>query len=232
MSWLIAALSSSVGKKLVMGITGLFLCLFLVIHLAGNLLLYVGAETYNDYAHKLHSMPEFLVTAEIFLYTAFAFHIALAISLVMQNRAARQKSYALKQTKVDDRIVNFGWTPDSTMALTGSIVLLFLIVHLSDFKFESFWDGQLDELEPFDKAKLILGDTTREVIYLIGSLVLAVHVGHGFASAFQSLGLNHPRYNSTIKLLSRLFAIVVAVGFGSFFLTFFISRVMASANVG
>ncbi|MBL8850255.1 MAG: succinate dehydrogenase, partial [Planctomycetaceae bacterium] len=80
MSWLTAALKSSVGKKCIMGGTGLFLCFFLVIHLAGNLLLYVGAESYNAYAHSLHANPALIIVAEVILYGMFAAHIYLAIT--------------------------------------------------------------------------------------------------------------------------------------------------------
>ena len=216
MSWLNAALQSSVGRKFLMGITGLFLCFFLVVHLAGNLLLYVGPEVYDEYAHKLHSNPEFLILAEILLYSAFLVHILLSISLAFTNTAAREQDYAVKRTKVPGRILNvLGMTPDNTMAVTGLVVFLFLIVHLGDFKFESSWGNALDGLEPYAKAQVILADSARVVIYVAGSLILGIHVAHGFASAFQSLGLNHPKYTPTIKSLSRAFGLIVAVGFGS-----------------
>src|SRR5690606_9736103 len=126
-SWLTAALNSSVGKKFVMGGTGLFLCVFLVIHLAGNLLLYVGAESYNHYAHTLHSNPALIAVAEVILYAAFIVHIALAVKSHFANRAARGHEYALKQTKRSDRAVNVaGMTPDTTMFVTGAVVFGFL----------------------------------------------------------------------------------------------------------
>ncbi|MFG0332154.1 MAG: succinate dehydrogenase cytochrome b subunit [Maioricimonas sp. JB049] len=220
MNWLTKALSSSVGKKFVMGGTGLFLCLFLVVHLAGNLLLYAGADAYNEYAHKLHSTPAFLVTAEVILYLAFAAHIYLAIVTTMDNRAARQTRYADKQTKVESRTLNvLGLTPDSTMFITGSVVLLFMIVHVSDFKLEWFWGTALDGLEPFQKAVVIMRDNSRKLIYGIGCLFLGVHLVHGVASAFQSLGLNHPKFNPIIKRAAVVFAVVITVGFLMFTVT-------------
>lgn len=217
MNRLFAALRSSVGKKFVMGISGLFLCLFLVIHLAGNVLLYVGADHYNEYAHKLHSMPAFLVTAEVFLYAAFLAHLYLALTTFQENRAAREHAYSEKQTKRQDRAINFyGLTPDTTMFATGAVVFAFLIVHLYDFKFDQFGSGHLEGLEPFDKAVAILSDTSRLVVYGLGSLFLGVHVSHGLASAFQSLGLRHPRSVRCIEWTSVLFGAVVALGFASF----------------
>jgi succinate dehydrogenase / fumarate reductase cytochrome b subunit len=217
LAWLAAALNSTVGRKFVMGLTGLFLCFFLVVHLSGNVLLYVGPETYNDYAHKLHGVfGEFLLISQVLLYLAFALHIWMAISLTVTNTSARSTGYAMKQTKVEGRALNmFGWTPDNTMVVTGLVVLLFLAVHLGDFKFETWWGEEFEEMEPFAKAVVILAEPSRWIIYGVGSAVLGVHVAHGLASAFQSLGLNHPKYTPTIKTASLIFGIVVAIGFGT-----------------
>ena len=217
MSWLLNALKSSVGKKFVMGGTGLFLCFFLVVHLGGNLLLYVSADAYNHYAHALHANVAFLILAEVLLYLAFAGHLLLAYATVTENLAARPIAYGHpRKTKVPGRVANVaGLTPDSTMAITGAIVLFFIIVHVADFKFEIGWNA-IESAEPFTKAKVILGSMSRKVIYLIGSLVLGVHVSHGLASAFQSLGFNHPKYTPIIKKTAMVFSLVVAVGFGSF----------------
>ena len=216
MNWLKAFLFSSIGRKYLMGATGLFLCLFLVVHLIGNLLLYAGSGIYNEYAHKLHSNPEFLVLAEIVLYAALAVHISYGICLQFVNRSARQVRYAMQQSKRQDRVLSQAVpTPDKTMFLTGLVVLLFLAVHLSDFKFEFGWDV-LESAEPAVKARLILSTLTRSLIYFVGSVVLGVHVSHGLQSSFQSLGWNHPKYTPLIRCLSWLFGVVVAIGFGSF----------------
>lgn len=218
MSWLTAALKSSVGKKCVMGGTGLFLCLFLVIHLAGNLLLYVGAESYNEYAHALHANPALIAVAEVILYAGFIAHIYLAITTNRANHEARGHEYAVKQTKRRDRTVNvFGWTPDTTMFVTGAVVLAFLLVHLNDFSWELI-GADSGEMEPYDKAAHLMGNAVRGGVYLVGCLFLGVHVAHGFQSAFQSLGLNHPQYTPLVKRVSIVFAFVVAIGFSSFVL--------------
>ncbi len=216
MSWLLNSLKSSVGKKFIMGGTGLFLCFFLVVHLAGNLLLYVSEDAYNRYAHALHSNPAFLIVAEVILYLAFAGHLYIAYATVRDNMAARPIGYGHpRKSKVPGRIIHLNeLTPDGTMAITGAIVLLFIIIHVSDFKFELGWESE--HLEPFAKAKLILSDVGRKAIYLIGSLILGVHVSHGLAAAFHSLGLNHPKYTPLLRKATTVFAIVVAVGFGSF----------------
>ena len=218
MNWLLATLRSSVGKKFVMGGTGLFLCFFLVVHLAGNFLLYAGPHAYNSYAEALHKNVPFLITAEVGLFGAMLLHIYLAFTTAAENRAARgDRGYALKQTKIPGRVINFlGLSTDTTMFITGALIFGYLIVHLSDFKFELFADDAMRAADPYSKAARVLGSTSRKVIYGIAAFVVGLHVSHGFSSAFQSLGLSHPKYTPTIKLLGKVFAVVVTIGFGSF----------------
>lgn len=216
MNSLTNALASSVGRKFVMGLTGLFLCLFLVIHLAGNLLLYVGAETYNSYAETLHKQAAFLVFSEILLYTAFILHLVIALKLTGTNLSARRNNYARKQSKREGRTIA-GWlAPETWMFWTGAVVLLFALVHISDFKFEMGFDESLASASPYDKAGVILSNSWRAGLYVAGSIMLGLHVSHGFQSAFQSLGLSHPRCNCCIRWCSAAFGWIVAVGFGSF----------------
>jgi succinate dehydrogenase / fumarate reductase cytochrome b subunit len=207
----LAALRSSLGKKYVMGLTGLFLCLFLAIHLAGNMLLYVGDGTaYNEYAHKLHSNPTLLLGAEIPLYLAIAIHLYLAFATARDNVNARGPiGYREKHTKIYHRIL--GIQPESIMFFTGAVVLIFMAIHVYDFK-----SRDKAVYEPFEWAVMTLGNMTTKLIYVVGSLFLGVHVSHGFRSAFQSLGLNHPKYNRLIDRASIAFALIVAIGFASF----------------
>jgi len=216
LNWLTTVLSTSVGRKFVMGLTGLFLCLFLVIHLAGNLLLYVGPEAYDRYAHTLHEQQAFLVFSQILLYSAFFLHLYLAFTLSTSNVMSRFKSYKTKVSKRDDRMIASVVAPEAWMFRSGAIVLLFLIVHLIDFKFEIGWAILESETSPYAKAGVILRDVWRAVIYLLGSVVLGVHVSHGFASAFQSLGVSHPKYTPCIKWCSIAFGWIIAIGFASF----------------
>lgn len=213
MSWLAAALRSSVGKKFVLGVTGLFLCLFLVIHLAGNLLLFAGQEAYNEYAHKLHDMWAFLLLSQVLLYAAFAAHIYLAFATTRENRIARAREYELKQTKkpLGDYSIVSALSAENTMFISGSIILLYLILHLADFKFGL--TGGDEAGDPYSKAKLLMSQTWRAVVYAAASLFVGHHVSHGFGSAFQSLGASHPKYNRWIRCASITFAIVIALGF-------------------
>ncbi len=210
--WLIRFITSTVGQKILMGFTGLGLCGFLVAHLSGNLLMYKGEKYYNEYAHFLHS-SELLLPAEIGLFSMIILHLILAFTTARKNTDARgTEVYAEKQTKQSPGMLLFA--PHNVMFATGLVVLLFLVVHLSDMKFEL--RNQVPEgTAPFDHAVHVLKDPISAVIYVVGSLVLGVHLAHGFQSAFRSIGFAHPKYSPFLGKLSIVFAIVISVGFAS-----------------
>lgn len=216
--WIMTLLSSSIGQKFVMGITGLLLCGFLVVHLAGNLLVYVGADAYNKYAKELHSMM-LLPVAETGLFLLLFAHIALAFKLTSDNRKARQITYHEKQSKIQEPPSIFGRTPmgrtSSWMFISGSIILIFLIMHMIDMKLHLNPTVDYKDQSPFGIIVQVLGSGLSAPIYIVGTIVLGFHLSHGFWSAFQSLGLNHPKYTPWIKKLAILFAIVIAAGFVS-----------------
>jgi succinate dehydrogenase / fumarate reductase cytochrome b subunit len=217
-SWVTRAFSSTIGKKLVMAVTGLGLCGFLVVHLAGNLLLYVGPEQYDHYADSLHAQKALLTVAEFGLLVLFVGHIWLAVTTNRENIAAREIPYAMRQSK---RPPSALVTPASSMMYaTGIAVLLFLLLHLSDFRFNEYVSKlgvrQHGGETHFARAVNILHDPLSAIVYVLGSCVLGYHVLHGFQSAFHTLGLNHPKYTPFIKCLGILFAVTVALGFGSF----------------
>lgn len=211
------ALNSSLGKKFVMGITGLLLCGFLVAHLAGNFLLYVGPQAYNEYAHALHKQAALLVVAEIGLLVLFLAHVYLAFATSQQNNRARKTDYSMKQSKIPNR--QMALRAENWMFTSGAIVLLFVLLHLADFRFE-LRNPAVATMEPYDKAVVILSDRITQVGYTVGCIILGVHLAHGVASAFQSLGLNHPRYRKAIQTFGALFAVVIALGFVSFPVTY------------
>lgn len=219
-NWFIRALSTSVGQKLVMGATGLLLCGFLTVHLAGNLLLFQGAEHYNKYAHKLHE-NELLPVAEAGLLVLFLLHIVLAFSTTRMNTRARPVGYREKQSKL---VGGLDVQPHNYMFVTGVIVLGFLLLHLSDMRLAE-WKMRLpyDEgMTPAEHALLVLKDPISATVYILGSLVLGFHLLHGFQSAFKSLGLNHPKYTPFISKLGVLFAVAIGLGFASLPVWFFI----------
>lgn len=210
-SWLTRALSSTIGRKLIMAVTGLALCGFLATHLAGNLLLYAGPQAYDAYAHALHAQKLLLPIAEVGLLLMFVGHIVLAFTTNRENSLSRPIGYEMRQSKQPPS--GFAAPASSIMFATGIVVLLFLILHLSDFRFAlRHHEGDT----PYTKAVAILHDPLSAIVYVVGSIVLGYHVLHGFQSAFQTLGINHPKYTPIIKFLSVVFAVTIALGFGSF----------------
>ncbi len=217
LGWFFRLLSSSIGQKFVMAITGLLLCGFLVVHLEGNLLLFVSAEKYNAYAHFLHSQEELLMVAETGLFALFLAHLYLAFATAWGNGKARVDQYALMQTKQPKGILST--SPSTWMFASGAIVLGFVLLHLVDMKFHCRdgieYLGEHDPNAPYANALAVLSDPISRVVYTLGVIVLGFHLSHGVSSAFQSLGLNHPKYTPLIKWGSRLFAIAIAIGFAS-----------------
>jgi succinate dehydrogenase / fumarate reductase cytochrome b subunit len=221
-SWLLRALSTSIGQKFVMGITGLLLCGFLVAHLGGNLFLFVGEEAYNHYAEALHKQEALLKVAEVGLVALFVLHIALAIITSRTNKKARATPYAVSESKQRVQVIPGGTS--SWMFATGAVVLGFLILHLVDFTWEARPDIEYSVVTdsgsqvrtPYQKARAILTNPISWPIYVIGCIALGLHLSHGFGSALQSLGLNHAHCKSMIRIASIVFAWGIGVGFVSF----------------
>ena len=203
---------SSIGKKQIMALTGLLLCGFLVAHLAGNFLIFCGAEAFNTYAYLLTS-NSFIYVAEALLGAIFLTHIALAIVLTWQNRRARGQRYYLK------RPTGRGATLSSaSMPITGVIILVFLILHLLHFKFGPSYSIVHSGVEMRDLYRLLVeyfASPLNVAWYIFAQMALGVHLSHGFSSAFQSLGFNHPRHTPRLKLIGKIFAIVIVLGFSS-----------------
>jgi succinate dehydrogenase / fumarate reductase, cytochrome b subunit len=215
LGWCFRLLSSSIGQKFVMGITGLLLCGFLVAHLAGNLLLFAGAESFNEYAHALHKQWELLAVAEIGLLVLFVAHVYLACVLSIGNARARTTYYAMKQPKVAGRIIG----ANSWMFTSGAVVLAFVILHIIDLRLGLRSDvkylAETDPNAPYANTVAVLSNPVSRLVYGVGVIILGVHLSHGFASAFQSVGLNHPKYMPLIKIIGKIFAVVIAIGFFS-----------------
>ena len=195
LGWFFRLLSSSIGQKFVMAITGLLLCGFLVVHLEGNLLLFVSAEKYNAYAHFLHSQEELLMVAETGLFALFLAHLYLAFATTWGNSQSRLDPYAMKQSKLPRG--NLATNPSAWMFASGAVVLGFVILHLIDIKFQARPDiaylNEYDSKAPYANALAVLSNPVSRVVYTLGVIVLGFHLSHGVSSAFQSLGLNHPK---------------------------------------
>ncbi len=180
--------SSSTGKKFIMAVSGLALFGFILAHLAGNLQIFLGPEALNTYSAFLRSTGDLLWVARITLIVMAVLHIWTAISLTLENRAARPQGYA-KRDYIEASYAS------RTMHFSGFIVLAYLVYHLMHFTFHSVHP----ELSSFADAKgrhdvyrMVVGSFQQPaiaIIYLIGNFLLGMHLSHGFYSMFQSLGL-------------------------------------------
>ena len=204
---------SSIGRKQLIAVTGLALCGFLVGHLSGNFLLLVSPDAFNIYGHKLVSLGVGLYVIEAGLAATFLVHLGLAMKLTMENKAARPVKYYNKANT--GRGTTF---MSATMPYTGLVLLAFLITHLMGIKFGSHYTTVVDGVEMRDLYRTTIEHFSSigyTAWYSFAMICAALHTAHGFSSAFQSLGLNHPRYFGKIKLLGVLYAIFVGVGFSA-----------------
>lgn len=204
---------NSVTKKQIMGISGLLLCGFVLSHMLGNFLLFVSPDAFNKYSYTLTSNP-LIYLAELILGLIFLSHIFMAVKLVLENKKARPVEYH-SRTK-SGRGSTFA---SSTMPISGAITLLFLVLHIINLKFGTHYDIEVGGIIMRDMYRTTVEyfqDPLHVLFYIVCVSTLGVHVSHGFWSAFQSLGLNHPKYMPKIKFASFAFGIIVAVGFSSF----------------
>jgi|UniRef100_A0A7C3WHH8 succinate dehydrogenase / fumarate reductase cytochrome b subunit len=206
MNWVVRTLSTSVGKKLLMAVTGFLMLIFLAVHLVGNLSIYRGREAFVAYAEGLHALGGVLVLAEVVLALCLLIHVTIGTVLFFENRRARPVRYEVEKS-------GGGRTFSSiTMPYTGLLILAFLVVHLATFSHHLV--DQTDRTV-FLIAREVFGNWGFFAFYLFSMVVVAFHIRHGLWSAFQTVGANHPKYMPFIEKLSLIFAIAVGVGFGS-----------------
>jgi succinate dehydrogenase / fumarate reductase cytochrome b subunit len=201
---------SSIGKKMTMGLTGFFLISFLVIHAGINGLIFYndGGETFNKAAHFMGTNP-LVRTIEIGLVAGILLHIIQSLLLWRSNRAARPVRYAMVSSSP-----KVTWYSKS-MTLLGTLILMFLILHTSNFwipnRTHQFLHGE--ELPLYVMMLEKFSNPIEVVIYLLGITSLFYHLLHGFSSAFQSLGLNHKKYNHMIRYSGWLFSFTICIAF-------------------
>jgi len=200
---------STVGRKLLMALTGLFLCLFLVEHLYGNLLLYKmdGGTSFNEYGEML--VGNIIIrTVEYGMFAGFIIHILDGLMLTLANRKARPVRYAVSRQSG-----NSTWY-SRNMGLTGSVIFVFLVVHLKDF-FVVYRFGSPAESMATDVV-LAFQSASYSALYMLSMVLLGTHLNHGFQSAFQTLGWNNRKYAMPLKYVGTAFALLMMVGFASF----------------
>lgn len=202
-----AFLRSSIGKKSLMAVTGAALIGFVIAHVAGNLQLFTDSkgEHFDAYAKQLDDFGKLKLLGEFGLLALFVAHIALGMRTALENREARPARYKDLAPKG-----NRTWSSMS-MIVTGSVVLVFLVIHVLDFR--------LAMRDPQGLAYMVVHRMSGPVgagIYLVGVIVLGVHLWHGFQSLFQSLGLKNPSYAGLIKGAGSVLAVVIAGLFALF----------------
>jgi len=202
-------LSTSVGTKIVIGITGIALFLYLLIHIAGNLVVFLGPAAFNKYAYTLEGNP-FLPIVEIGLLLVFLIHIYKTIRMFIGNQSTRPVRYAARKYAGPPSRKTFA---SSTMIVSGLWLLAFLIVHVKTFRFgvEQEWpaggrDLYLLEMQAFTNP-LIVG------FYVLSMVVVGSHLWHGVSSAFQSLGIDQPAWTRFVLPAGKTIAVLIAGGF-------------------
>ncbi len=204
MNWFLRFVFSSIGKKVVMAITGLFFCTFIFIHLLGNLMVYRGKDTFVAYSERLHTLGLMINAVEILLLISGILHLTFALILFIENRRARPISYHVRK-------YSGGRTFSSaTMPYTGLILLIFVVIHLINFHFAEKAGRTI-----YDIMAGAFQSPLYAFFYVFCAVVLGFHIRHGFWSAFQSLGLNHPKYMPLIRGVGIAFAIIAGAGFSS-----------------
>jgi succinate dehydrogenase / fumarate reductase cytochrome b subunit len=204
------AFSSSVGMKLLIGLTGLALFVYLILHLIGNALIFAGADVFNAYSHTLISNP-LIVPIEIGLLLIFILHIYKAVRMWMANQAARPVAYAKKERAGHTSRKSLS---SSTMIASGIVTLLFVLIHVKQFKYGAWYQTAGDQpvRDLFRLEAEVFQSPFWVAFYVICTLVVGLHLRHGISSAFQSLGLDHPVYTRRLTTWGIAGAVVIGGG--------------------
>lgn len=202
--------SSTIGKKYLMGITGLVWAGFVFSHMAGNLLMFVSPDLYNNYGHMITS-GALIYAVEAVLIISLIVHVYCAISLTMQNKKARSQGYAVGPNGSKGATL-----ASKTMAQQGALILAFIISHILAFKYGTYYETTVNGTPMRDLYRLVVEAFTSPGFvawYVIALVLLGFHLSHGVGSIFQSLGLRNAKTEPTIKKISVVYAAVVALGF-------------------
>jgi succinate dehydrogenase / fumarate reductase cytochrome b subunit len=226
MTWLGKFLTSSIGQKLIMSLTGLFLILFLIVHLAGNLQLLKddGGQAFNLYAKFMTTNPVIKVIS-YGLYLFILIHTFQGWMLWAKNRGSRNKGYAaykVRAVKTNGLFAkNMGWL--------GTVIFIFIIIHLWQFwykmKFGELGNVDYDGVfanDLYSPVKVAFSSPFFVIFYVVSMVVIAFHLWHGFQSAFQTLGWNHGRSSKIIRFLGKVYAVVVPAGFAIIPIVFYL----------
>ena len=215
MGWLSKSLNSSIGKKIIMALTGLSLILFLTVHFINNMFLFFGKEGFDILVSSLDAVKPIVRVAEFMLLLLFGFHIYNGIKLWWENRKANPEKYAINAANENSTFYS------RTMPWTGGIILIFLITHLATL-WVTFNFGMEGTHHYYDVVAATFQSLHVAIAYVIVMLVLGFHINHGFQSAFQTFGWYHKKYTPLVEFIGAAYAIIFAVGFAAIPIYFFI----------
>ena len=226
MSWFTSTFTSSIGKKLIMSLAGLFLIIFLVVHLGINLLVLLENNVYFNKAAHFMGTNIVIKVFEIVLFGGFILHMIYGLILQVQNWLARPVRYKI------ENLTNQTSFFSKYMIHTAIVVAVFLVIHLADFYIRAKFLGDIGEavyggkmyhdMAGLVELKFQLGGYS--IFYLIALLFLAFHLNHAFQSAFQTLGINHNKYTPFIKFLGVLYSIFIPLGYAIIPLIIYFSK--------
>jgi succinate dehydrogenase / fumarate reductase cytochrome b subunit len=207
MNWIIRFFRSSPGRKFIMALTGLFLIVFLVIHLIGNSLVILNDEgiAFQGFVAFMEHNPVIKIMSVVLL-AGFIIHIIQGIDVWVSNRKAKGITYAVN-TNANASIFS------KYMFWFGVMIFIFLVLHLGNFWFGLKVSGTIKQEELYDTVIAAFKNPVYVFVYVIGIIALHMHLRHGFQSAFQSLGLNHLKWTPLIKFIGLLYSIIVPLGF-------------------
>ncbi len=208
MSWLKRTFDSSIGGKVIVAVTGLMMVGFVIAHLSGNLLVFSGPEALAEYAEGLRKFPKVLWGLRSGLILATLLHVSFAIKLNLRNAAARPTKYVKKN------YIRASFS-SRTMVYTGLLVLFYAAFHLAHFTFR-VTNPEISALGPWEVYKMLLiafNNPLWDGVYIAAMVVLGLHLSHGISSIFQTLGINHPKYNGVIQKVGPLLGTLLAAGY-------------------
>lgn len=205
--------TSPIGKKIITGITGIGLTLFILVHMLGNLTLFAGTKAYNRLAHFIDSLGILLYLIEFMLLAIAIFHVVVGITIRLNTLRARPVGYSQLKSVGPPSKQSLS---SRSMLITGIVLLGFLILHLGTFKFGPYYSTAIDGVEMRDLASLVIAKFQNPV-YAFGytgvMIVLAFHLRHGIWSAWQSLGVLNSRISPGVYAIAIVFAVAIAAGF-------------------
>jgi len=196
---------STIGKKAIMAVTGLILFGFLIVHMLGNLQVFLGRDVMNHYAETLHGNPALLWTARTILLISVALHIWASIQLSIIKKDARPVSYVKRAN------VGSSWASRSMM-LSGPIIAAFVVFHLLHLTTGTI-HPQFVELHAYENLVTGFLVVPFALVYIVVMILIGFHLSHGVWSMFQSMGMSHPRYTPLIKRFASIFSWILVAGF-------------------